>query len=78
MPLSADSLTRRIGLVLCLLVSLAPMRISAQERVGTAEFAARRARLLAGIPDGIAVILGGEEHPADRALHGQHEADAGG
>lgn len=62
MSLSADSVTRRIGLVLCLLVSLAPMRVSAQERVDTAEFAARRARLLAGIPDGIAVILGGEEH----------------
>jgi Xaa-Pro aminopeptidase len=28
-----------------------------------AEFAARRAKLLAGIPDGIAVILGGIEHP---------------
>ena len=62
MSLSADFVTRRIGLVLCLLVSLAPMRVSAQERVDTAEFAARRARLLAGIPDGIAVILGGEEH----------------
>jgi len=58
----ADSVTRRIGLVLCLMVTLAPMRVSAQERVDTAEFAARRARLLAGIPDGIAVILGAEEH----------------
>jgi Xaa-Pro aminopeptidase len=58
----ADSVTRRIGLVLCLLVTLAPMRVSAQERVDTAEFAARRARLLTGIPDGIAVILGAEEH----------------
>jgi Xaa-Pro aminopeptidase len=38
------------------------MRVSAQERVDTAEFAARRARLLAEIPDGIAVILGAEEH----------------
>jgi hypothetical protein len=51
-----------MGLVLCLLVSLAPMRVSAQERVDTAEYAGRRARLLAGIPDGIAVILGAEEH----------------
>lgn len=62
MSRSADSITRRLGLVLCLLVSLAPMRVSAQERVDTAEYAGRRARLLAGIPDGIAVILGGEEH----------------
>ena len=58
----ADPVARRIGLVLCLLVSLAPMRVSAQERVDTAEFAARRARLLAEIPDGIAVILGAGEH----------------
>ena len=62
MSLSADSVARRIVLVLCLIVPLAPMRVSAQERVDTAEFAARRARLLAGIPDGIAIILGGEEH----------------
>ena len=57
-----DSVTRRIGLVLCLLTTLAPLRLSAQERVDTAEFAARRARLMAGIPDGIAVIFGAEEH----------------
>src|SRR5690242_14902341 len=62
MSCPAAPVARRIGLVLCLLVSLAPLRISAQERVDTAEFAGRRARLLAGIPDGIAVILGGEEH----------------
>lgn len=52
----ADSVTRRIGLVLCLRVTLAPMRVSAQARVDTAEFAARCARLMVGIPDGIAVI----------------------
>jgi len=62
MSLSADSVTRRIGLVLCLLVPLAPMRLSAQERVDTAEYGSRRARLLADISDGIAVILGGGEH----------------
>src|SRR6478736_1681285 len=57
-----DSIIRRIGMVLCLLTTLAPLRLPAQERVDTAEFAARRARLMAGIPDGIAVIFGAEEH----------------
>jgi Xaa-Pro aminopeptidase len=38
------------------------MRVSAQAVFDKAEFAARRERLLAGIPDGIAVILGGQEH----------------
>ena len=56
----ADSVTRRIGLVVCLMVTLAPMPVSAQERVDTAEFAAPRARLMADIPDGIAVVLGAE------------------
>jgi Xaa-Pro aminopeptidase len=37
--------------------------ITAQTAVDTAEFGARRARLLAMVPDGIAVILGGQEHP---------------
>jgi len=36
------------------------MRVSAQARVDTAEFAARRAWIMAGIPDGIAVMLGAE------------------
>ena len=53
---------RRLGLVLCLSLALPPMRISAQATFDKAEFAARRERLLAGIPDGIAVILGGREH----------------
>jgi Xaa-Pro aminopeptidase len=53
----------RSGLVLCLGLTLAPMRVSAQESFAKAEFAARRDRLIAGIGDGIAVILGGEEHP---------------
>lgn len=62
MPAPAERITRRFSLVLCLLVTLAPMRVSAQERVDTAEFAARRARLLANISDGIVVILGAQEH----------------
>ena len=53
---------RRLGLVLCLGLALAPMRLSAQAPFDKAEFAARRDRLLAGIGDGIAVILGAEEH----------------
>lgn len=39
------------------------MRLSAQEPFDKAEFSARRDRLIAGIGDGIAVILGAEEHP---------------
>jgi len=39
-----------------------PSALSAQE-FDKAEFAARRAKLLAKIPDGIAVVLGGIEHP---------------
>jgi Xaa-Pro aminopeptidase len=49
--------------VLCLGLALAPLRLSAQTLFDKAEFAARRDRLMAGIGDGIAVILGGEEHP---------------
>ncbi|HEU4474872.1 MAG TPA: Xaa-Pro peptidase family protein, partial [Gemmatimonadales bacterium] len=41
---------------------LLPSALGAQD-LDTAEFAARRAKLLARIPDGIAVILGGIEHP---------------
>jgi Xaa-Pro aminopeptidase len=54
--------TRRPCLALCLLLALAPMRVSAQTAFDKAEFAARRERLLAAIGDGVAVILGGEEH----------------
>lgn len=57
----ADSVTRQIGLVLCLRVTLAPMRVSAQGRMAR-QNSRRGARLLAGIPDGIAVILGAEGH----------------
>jgi Xaa-Pro aminopeptidase len=45
-----------------LLLSLLPAPLAAQE-FDKAEFAARRAELLARIPDGIAVVLGGIEHP---------------
>jgi Xaa-Pro aminopeptidase len=54
---------RHLSLVLCLVVALAPMRLSAQAGFDKGEFAARRDRLLAGMGDGIAVILGAEEHP---------------
>ena len=53
---------RRLGLVLCLCLALPPMRVSAQTAYDKGEFAARRERLLAGMPDGIAVILGGQAH----------------
>jgi Xaa-Pro aminopeptidase len=45
-----------------LLLSVLPTPLPAQE-FDKAEFAARRAKLLARIPDGIAVVLGGIEHP---------------
>ena len=47
------------ALLLCLLL---PSALAAQD-FDKAEFAARRAKLLAKIPDGIAVVLGGVEHP---------------
>lgn len=50
---------RRLVLLVLLLL---PAPALAQD-FDKAEFAARRAKLLAGIPDGIAVILGGIEHP---------------
>ena len=45
-----------------LLLMLLPSALAGQD-LDKAEFAARRARLLAKIPDGIAVVLGGVEHP---------------
>ena len=42
---------------------VAPERVSGQEPFAKAEFAARRARLLERIPDGIAVVLAATEHP---------------
>lgn len=50
---------RLLGL---LFLTLLPSALFAQE-FDKAEFAGRRARLLATIPDGIAVVLGGVEHP---------------
>jgi len=55
--------TRGIGLLLALAGLLAPVSLPAQAGFDKAEYAARRDRLLAGIPDGVAVILGAEEHP---------------
>ena len=45
-----------------LLLTLLPIPLAAQD-FDKAEFASRRAKLLAKIPDGIAVVLGGIEHP---------------
>jgi Xaa-Pro aminopeptidase len=63
MPWVTAAAVRRTQLVLCLIAALPPLRVSAQAAFDKAEFAARRDRLMARIPDGIAVILGGEEHP---------------
>jgi Xaa-Pro aminopeptidase len=49
-------------MALSVLLALQPLPASGQTAVDTAEFGARRAKLLAMVPDGIAVILGGEEH----------------
>ena len=62
MSRSAVPARHRLGLVLCLCLALPPMRVSAQTAFHKGEFAARRERLLAGMPDGIAVILGGQAH----------------
>ena len=49
--------------LLVLVALLFPAMLAAQDSLARAEFASRRARLLEKIPDGVAVILGGEEHP---------------
>ncbi len=51
------------GALLFLALIHLPGALAAQDTLAKAEFEARRARLIAMIPDGIAVILGGEEHP---------------
>jgi Xaa-Pro aminopeptidase len=56
------STARGIGLVLCLMGMLAAPQLRAQAAFDKAEYAARRDRLMARIPDGVAVILGAEEH----------------
>jgi hypothetical protein len=45
------------------LITLSSSLVAGQTPIDTAEFSARRAKLLAMVPDGIAVILGAEEHP---------------
>jgi Xaa-Pro aminopeptidase len=50
---------RRLALLLLILLPSA----AAGQEFDKAEFAGRRAKLLAQIPDGIAVVLGGVEHP---------------
>jgi Xaa-Pro aminopeptidase len=53
---------RRLRLALLLALMLAPA-LPAQEAFDKAEFAARRARLLERLPDGIAIVLAATEHP---------------
>lgn len=53
----------RARALLVLALALLPVALAAQDSLASAEFASRRARLLEKIPDGIAVIMGGEEHP---------------
>jgi hypothetical protein len=64
---------RRLSLVLCLCLALPPMRVSAQTAYDKGEFATRRERVLAGMPDGIAVITVFNVEPIleipDRKIH---------
>jgi Xaa-Pro aminopeptidase len=62
MPSPAAAAAHWIALVACLLMTPAPAPLAAQEPFDKSEYVARRDRLMAAIPDGIAVILGGEEH----------------
>lgn len=62
MSMPAVAASRRLTLVAGLLVALAPIRLSAQDDFDKAEYSGRRDRLMARMPDGIAVILGAEEH----------------
>ena len=62
MPQPLVTGVRRLRLALCLGLLLAPA-LAAQERFDKAEFAARRARLLERMPDGIALVLAATEHP---------------
>jgi Xaa-Pro aminopeptidase len=50
-------------LLLSALLAILPTLLLAQVPFDSAEFAGRRAKLLEKIPDGIAVILGADEHP---------------
>ncbi len=57
------SVPTRAFLALIVFVTLSSPPVAGQTPIDTAEFSARRAKLLAMVPDGIAVILGAEEHP---------------
>jgi Xaa-Pro aminopeptidase len=63
----ADSVARWIGLVLCLTVTLAPMRVSAQER--NTRMGARG--------DAFPPIVPSRPRAPSVHYHGQHPADAG-
>jgi hypothetical protein len=62
MPHAVRAALRQVRLELLLLLVL-PLPLAGQETFDKAEFAARRARLMERIPDGIAVVLAATEHP---------------
>jgi Xaa-Pro aminopeptidase len=62
MPHAARAALGQVRLGLLLLVLL-PLSLAGQDGFDKAEFAARRARLMERIPDGIAVVLAATEHP---------------
>ena len=62
MPHAVRAVLGQVRLTLLLLLLL-PLPLTGQESFDKAEFAARRARLMERIPDGIAVILAATEHP---------------
>ncbi|HEX6104128.1 MAG TPA: Xaa-Pro peptidase family protein [Gemmatimonadales bacterium] len=62
MSVAVHSVPGRSCLGLLLLLLMSPS-LPAQESFDKAEFAARRARLMERIPDGIAVVLAATEHP---------------
>ncbi|HEU5042100.1 MAG TPA: aminopeptidase P N-terminal domain-containing protein, partial [Gemmatimonadales bacterium] len=62
MPHPVSAALRRLRPALLLALLLAPS-LAAQEQFDKAEFAARRARLLERMPDGIAIVLAATEHP---------------
>ena len=59
----ASRAARRVRALLVLALVSLPVAAAAQDSLARAEYASRRARLLEKIPDGIAMIMGGEEHP---------------
>ncbi|MDQ3426475.1 MAG: Xaa-Pro peptidase family protein [Gemmatimonadota bacterium] len=54
--------TRHLASLVLLVSAALTAPAAAQQAFDKAEFAARRAKLLAGMPDGVAIVLGGMEH----------------